>query len=304
MLDFLYTSKYEEIILFQERNIDDDDVLSELIQEIDGTQSSGESQSNKYPKTSNNLLDAEKEAARSYMKTFSIPKPTIKRTPIKINKAIENKKEVVKDLTEIEPQEPIQENDIKQIFKSENILKSVNDDKLKEKKKPIFETDSIIKASIVEEKQDESILANTTDCTESMLLDDDFDMTHIEDIELNPSENKENICEITEEQLLSGWNTLLEGSNNEDITANIKIDSSDIPLTLNNDGNKTFKFFWWDAFEDRKTQPGVVFFFGKTYCESKKSFVSCCVAVRNIDRKIFLLPRQFVSVIIQFLMFS
>ncbi|KAI4466477.1 dna polymerase alpha catalytic subunit [Holotrichia oblita] len=236
-----------------ERNIEDDDILSELIQEIGDTQSNSEGQSKKSAKTGKNLFDAEKEAARNYMKTFSMPKPRIKMTPIKINKPVENTKEIVKNVTEIE-EETINESNTKEIFKSENILKSINNDKITEKKKQIFETESIIKADNL--KENDSIAAEISNCTESMLLDDDFDMTNIEDFELNPTENKENICEeITEEQLLNGWNTLLEGSNNEDIATNIKIDSSD--LTVN----------------------------PQQRC--------CCVAVRNIDRKIFLLPRQF-----------
>ncbi|KAI4466445.1 dna polymerase alpha catalytic subunit [Holotrichia oblita] len=246
----------------EERNIEDDDILSELIQEIGDTQPSSEGQSIKSAKTGKNLFDAEKEAARNYMKTFSMPKPRIKMTSIKINKPVENAKEVVKNVAEIE-EETINESGTKEIFKSENILKSINNDKITEKKKQIFETESIIKADNL--KENDSIAAEISNCTESMLLDDDFDMTNIEDFELNPTENKENICEeITEEQLLNGWNTLLEGSNNEDIATNIKIDSSDLPLTLNSDGNKTFRFFWWDAFQDRKTQPGVVFFFASS----------------------------------------
>lgn len=40
---------------------------------------------------------------------------------------------------------------------------------------------------------------------------------------------------------------------------------------------------------------GVVYLFGKVYIDSAKAHVSCCVSVRNIERRIFLLPRQTVS---------
>lgn len=60
-------------------------------------------------------------------------------------------------------------------------------------------------------------------------------------------------------------------------------------------GIKVFSFFWWDAYEDVFNQPGVIFLFGKTYIESAKSFASCCVTVRNVERRLFLLPRPFVS---------
>ena len=40
---------------------------------------------------------------------------------------------------------------------------------------------------------------------------------------------------------------------------------------------------------------GIVYLFGKVYIEQAKSHVSCCVAVKNIDKKIFILPRKYVS---------
>ncbi|GJQ86017.1 hypothetical protein Trydic_g14961 [Trypoxylus dichotomus] len=300
----------------EDRNIEDDDILSELIQEIDDGQGAGGVQPKKYPKTGSNLLDAEKEAARNYMKTFQMPKPKIRMTPKRINKLDENKKEIQArkgldfDGSNIEANgegnaklnEICDDANMKQISSPKSILKPFDSDKTIEKKL-IFRTDDIIKPNIPEVEDlnttnandsSANVEADIADCSQSMLFDDDFDMTHVEDIEQIQLESKENTPEeITEEQLLNGWKTFLEGSNNEEIPTDIKIDSSDLPVSHNDDGNKVFKFFWWDAFEDRRMQPGVVFFFGKTYCESKKSFVSCCVAIRNIERKLFLLPRQF-----------
>ncbi|XP_043284344.1 DNA polymerase alpha catalytic subunit [Venturia canescens] len=67
------------------------------------------------------------------------------------------------------------------------------------------------------------------------------------------------------------------------------------PVTDKTDGTddqKSFRFFWWDAYEDQYKQPGVVYLFGKTYDESTKAYVSCCVQVKNIPRRIYLLPRE------------
>lgn len=50
--------------------------------------------------------------------------------------------------------------------------------------------------------------------------------------------------------------------------------------------------YWLDAFEDAYQQPGTVYLFGKTYVEAAKSYVSCCVQVKNIERHIFVLPRD------------
>lgn len=42
---------------------------------------------------------------------------------------------------------------------------------------------------------------------------------------------------------------------------------------------------------------GVVFLFGKVWIESAQSYVSCCVTVKNIERTIYLLPRESVRIL-------
>lgn len=42
---------------------------------------------------------------------------------------------------------------------------------------------------------------------------------------------------------------------------------------------------------------GVVYLFGKVWIESAKSHVSCCVSIKNIERTMYLLPREYVSFI-------
>ncbi len=37
---------------------------------------------------------------------------------------------------------------------------------------------------------------------------------------------------------------------------------------------------------------GIVYLFGKVYIESAKTYVSCSVCVKNIERSVFLLPRE------------
>ena len=56
------------------------------------------------------------------------------------------------------------------------------------------------------------------------------------------------------------------------------------------------RVFWWDAHEEVFKQPGVVYLFGKVWIEAAKTHVSCCVTVKNIPRRIYLLPREKVSV--------
>ncbi|KAM3592904.1 uncharacterized protein V6R79_001516 [Siganus canaliculatus] len=73
----------------------------------------------------------------------------------------------------------------------------------------------------------------------------------------------------------------------------IQVDSSKLPLVEGPDGEQVFRFFWLDAFEEPFSQPGVVYLFGKVWIESAKSHVSCCVTVKNIERTMYLLPREY-----------
>ncbi|CAG5895861.1 unnamed protein product [Menidia menidia] len=75
--------------------------------------------------------------------------------------------------------------------------------------------------------------------------------------------------------------------------AEVQVDSSQLPLVEGAEGEQVFRFYWLDAFEDPYNQPGVVYLFGKVWIESAKSHVSCCVTVKNIERTMYLLPREF-----------
>ncbi|XP_022256471.1 DNA polymerase alpha catalytic subunit-like [Limulus polyphemus] len=71
----------------------------------------------------------------------------------------------------------------------------------------------------------------------------------------------------------------------------VRVDNSQLPLITNEEGQEVLRFYWIDAFEDYYKHPGVVYLFGKIWIESAKTHVSCCICVRNIERRIFLLPR-------------
>ncbi|CAJ0952654.1 unnamed protein product [Ranitomeya imitator] len=72
----------------------------------------------------------------------------------------------------------------------------------------------------------------------------------------------------------------------------VQVDSSLLPLVTGEDGDPVFRFYWLDAYEDQYNQPGVVYLFGKVWIESAETFVSCCVSVKNIERTVYLLPRE------------
>uniref|UniRef100_A0A3Q3JG07 DNA polymerase n=1 Tax=Monopterus albus TaxID=43700 RepID=A0A3Q3JG07_MONAL len=75
--------------------------------------------------------------------------------------------------------------------------------------------------------------------------------------------------------------------------AEVQVDSSQLPLVEGADGEQVFRFYWLDAFEDPYNQPGVVYLFGKVWIDSAKSYVSCCVTVRNIERTMYFLPHEY-----------
>ncbi|XP_076014458.1 DNA polymerase alpha catalytic subunit [Genypterus blacodes] len=84
-----------------------------------------------------------------------------------------------------------------------------------------------------------------------------------------------------------------EESEGSGAPAEVFVDASQLPLAQGADGENVFRFFWLDAFEDQYSQPGVVYLFGKVWIESGKCFVSCCVTVRNIERTMYFLPREY-----------
>ncbi|CAJ1082305.1 DNA polymerase alpha catalytic subunit [Xyrichtys novacula] len=89
---------------------------------------------------------------------------------------------------------------------------------------------------------------------------------------------------------LSSWGQEEDGASEAPVE--VQVDSSRLPLVEGPDGEQVFRFYWLDAFEEPYNQPGVVYLFGKVWIESAKSHVSCCVTVKNIERSMYLLPRE------------
>ena len=95
--------------------------------------------------------------------------------------------------------------------------------------------------------------------------------------------------------LTSTWSDQM-GENQ--VAAMVQLDGP-LPLHTNENGEKVLRFYWLDAWEDRFVKPGVVFLFGKVYANpsnKKAGCVSCCLVVRNVNRQMFLLPREYVSI--------
>lgn len=54
--------------------------------------------------------------------------------------------------------------------------------------------------------------------------------------------------------------------------------------------------WFWDAWEDPIKRPGQIFLFGKVAVDkTKNEYSSVCLKIDNVDRCVYLLPRQYVS---------
>ncbi|KAM6447113.1 DNA polymerase alpha catalytic subunit isoform 2-T2 [Liasis olivaceus] len=141
----------------------------------------------------------------------------------------------------------------------------------------------------IKDGQDEQIIFDDGDFDESMpgmgIVSEEVTFIK-EEMKL---EEKQMPCSSLNDK--SCWDRIDEHED-EYISSEIQVDSSEFPLIKGEDGQQIFKFYWLDAYEDQYNQPGVVFLFGKVWIESAQSYVSCCVTVKNIERTIYLLPRE------------
>uniref|UniRef100_A0A8C5LWH3 DNA polymerase n=1 Tax=Leptobrachium leishanense TaxID=445787 RepID=A0A8C5LWH3_9ANUR len=88
----------------------------------------------------------------------------------------------------------------------------------------------------------------------------------------------------------SCWDQMPDES--DSVSNEVQVDSSLLPLVTDEEGDQVFRFYWLDSYEDQYSQPGVIYLFGKVWIESAAAYVSCCVSVKNIERTIYLLPRE------------
>ncbi|XP_026219892.1 LOW QUALITY PROTEIN: DNA polymerase alpha catalytic subunit [Anabas testudineus] len=153
-----------------------------------------------------------------------------------------------------------------------------------------------------EEDANDSLVCDGVDFDEPMEVGHEEDMSAVtEDAEPEPkvaaAVKVEPKAEPQDPVLLSSTTGSSWGQEDEsgvsEAPAEIQVDSSQLPLVERADGEQVFRFYWLDAFEDHYSQPGVVYLFGKVWIESAKSHVSCCVTIKNIERTMYFLPREY-----------
>lgn len=170
--------------------MDDDDVLSELINEIDENEESGSEFGNKQKvsiTSTHTSVISEKQATREYVKTFYLPKgPSVASI---INKENEEQKS--------------EENDVSELSSNTE----------------------------VQEEEQETSRCNTVD---DSVFDDDFDVTLVEDFEVNKTPVQ---TDVTEEQLLNGWETMQQGVENT-TQKTVIVNAEELPVIENEEGKE------------------------------------------------------------------
>eukprot|EP00048_Salpingoeca_helianthica_P009471 m.135750 g.135750 ORF g.135750 m.135750 type:complete len:1505 (+) comp14876_c1_seq4:44-4558(+) len=84
------------------------------------------------------------------------------------------------------------------------------------------------------------------------------------------------------------WTRVRDQNQNTEV-ADVQVDSSRLPLVTLEDGTQVLRMYWLDAYEG---EHGLVYLFGKVWMPDVKAFLSCCVTVRNVERNLFVLPRD------------
>ncbi|XP_050308740.1 DNA polymerase alpha catalytic subunit [Anthonomus grandis grandis] len=246
----------------EETQIQGDDMLSELLDEIDEKPKEAVVKPTK-------VFVPRKQVVQNYFKQFNKPVDVKGSKKVSLGTVID---------------------DVEMDDAEKNDSDSTNkDSEIKLKREP----DSQLSNNTISQRSDPDL----------DILDDDFNEIDCDEI-IKKSESK-NSCEIKpKEEIKEMNNTELELENMDDgfedllmksdlfTTCNEITEANDVEMDapFSGDDNKAFRFFWWDAFEDPEKQKGTVFLFGKTYSTEQKKYVSCCVAIKNVERQIFLLP--------------
>lgn len=278
--------------------ISEDNILSDIISDLDANTPSNVVKSTQ-PITKTNIVETSKRDAQNYFKSLSanVKKPSVLKT--------------FKEEKETESIEP----DTSAVQCEKNMINHVvNEPANKKIKKPEWNIEKEIKQEL-----NETLTPNIEEFeTQDIDFDDDFsndaktsqvknepvstgtstenpttditDEFFNDEFEIFPLPKKETTKEL--KPLTSTWPE--QGGDNQTVSS-VQSDGQ-LPLQTNETGEKVLRFYWLDAWEDRFVKPGIIYLFGKVYVDpsnKKAGCVSCCLVVKNVNRQIFLLPREY-----------
>lgn len=97
------------------------------------------------------------------------------------------------------------------------------------------------------------------------------------------------------ENILSNWENVCNDENEADDDELLGSVDVDHPI-LESSNDNVLKFWFWDAWEDAAKFPGKIFLFGRVRSDTNsKEFKSVCITVENVERCLYVLPREYVS---------
>ncbi|KAF9155077.1 DNA-directed DNA polymerase alpha catalytic subunit pol1 [Linnemannia schmuckeri] len=108
---------------------------------------------------------------------------------------------------------------------------------------------------------------------------------------VNDSSKKEKATVVKQPEKDNRQNWMTVDNNFNQSTSETKVEpetAMDVQESNIKEEDGTLRMYWIDACEVR----GVVYLFGKALQKSTNAYVSCCVAVHNMERNIFVLPRS------------
>lgn len=290
LLGSMPTKKREDV------KISEDNILSDIMSDLDGNAS----KTVEKPKpivTKTNIVESNRRDAQNYFKSLSsaVKKPTttilMKEQPCMNHENLQ--KENVITCNKSDPK-AVTEND--KSSKSKDIIMP---------KKPEWKIDKEIK----QELEDSSTQNIEEFQTQDLNFDDDFSndevkeelpntavtITDVADEFLNDDFDILPVKKDSPKELKPLTSTWPDQMTDNQMINNVQVDAK-LPLQTNESGEQIIKFYWLDAWEDRYVKPGVVYLFGKVYVNpsnKKAGAISCCLVVKNVNRQIFLLPREY-----------
>lgn len=124
-------------------------------------------------------------------------------------------------------------------------------------------------------------------------------------IDTNVKKQKEEIFKKEIEHyknLVSNWENICNNENDDDadeLLGSINVDNAHALTNEDVERKNSMKFWFWDAWDEPIKFPGKVFLFGKTPLENNlNEYKSVCVTIENVEKCLYLLPREYVSLIL------
>ncbi|XP_046970891.1 DNA polymerase alpha catalytic subunit [Vanessa cardui] len=279
LLGAMPTKKKEDV------KISEDNILSDIMSDLDGCTSSAIKPKSFMP-SKTNIIESNKKEAQNYFKNLSssVKKPA---PVVKIEETDTCKKETNDQISLLEKQSNGHVAKKSEWKIDKEIKKELEDSATQNIEE--FQTQEInfdddfsndaALCAVPEVKEETPTVSNTITDVAEEFLNEDFEIfpTKKEPKELKP--------------LSSNW----ADQNQNQVVSTVQTDGQ-LPLQTNKEGEKVLKFYWLDAWEDRFVKPGVIYLFGKVYvnpANKKAGCASCCLVIKNVDRQLFLLPREY-----------